>query len=198
MFRKSSATLGLFAATAPLADKKLYKRWQPGLYGKKRKTVAMRATDNTPAFNKGPVEWMPRPVHITYGLIEELQDKVMRQQLDGDQSDINQARHFMQDWGQHPKKPMLGDQDPKLPKGVFKANHIAYRRFVYRFHKANPPEDWLWLPRGNAENTGRWMQVFEYPENWKELRKAMGRPGIPAGQVAPDAGLPGSSPAVAK
>lgn len=135
--------------------------------------IARKATDNTPVWDKGPVEWIPRPVRIPYATIDELQTAVMRQQLDGKWDDINRIREAHRQWGQTPLKPVLGDVEPKFPRGVYKNSHLVHARFKYRWHKANNPTQWAWLPKaGNSPH--RWPMGGDYPENWKVLREALG------------------------
>ena len=162
--------------------------------GRKPPRIARKATDNTPITDNkvGPVEWIPRPVRMTYQTIYELQDIIMRQQLDGAYQDINRVRDMHRQWGGGmPMKPALGDVEPKFPRGVYKHGHIAHVRFKYRWHKANSPNHWAWLPgrpggispaataadesrsqtkANSSDGTEmRWQANSDAPENWQRI-----------------------------
>lgn len=130
-----------------------------------------KVSDNVPWYDKGPVEWIPRPVRLPYSTIDEAREWVMRQQLDGNHEPFNVMRKMMQEWSQHPKLPVLGDIEPKFPRGYFKRSHKIHQKFQYRWHKANSPNNWLWLPREGTDPL-HWSSPVEYPENWKTLRDA--------------------------
>ena len=136
----------------------------------KSKVRKGRPSDNTPAWDKGPVEWLPRPVRMPYSTLDELRNWVTRAQLDQQYDELNKLRDTQRDWGRQPQRPVLGDYEPRFPKKVYKDNHIARRRFLFRWHRANTPLQWMWLPRaGNAE---RRAHAGDYPENWKTMRDA--------------------------
>lgn len=136
-----------------------------------KRTRKTKATDNTPDTTRGPVEWLPRPVRMTWQQLDELQQWSMRKQLDENYEDINKIRDYQREWGQHPPRPVLGDYEPKFPRRIFKDNHIARVRFMYRWHRANSPDNWLWLPR-TGQSAERRAHRTDYPENWKVLRDA--------------------------
>ena len=135
------------------------------------KSRRTKPTDNNPDMTRGAVEWLPRPVRLTYSHVNELQEWSMRQQLDGDYTEINHMRNVQREWGQHPPRPMLGDAEPSLPKGIWKDNHIARTRFLIRWHRANSPNHWMWLPKTGAAPERR-QHASDYSENWKVLRDA--------------------------
>ena len=136
------------------------------------KVHAKKAVDNTPLWDKGPVEWIPRPIRITYATIDELQQTIMRQTIDGKWDDINRVREAHRQWSQTPLKPVLGDVEPKFPRGVYKHSHLAHTRFKYRWHKANHPMQWGWLPK-TGKSPHRWSLNGDNAENWKVLRSAL-------------------------
>jgi hypothetical protein len=140
-----------------------------GLRLVQRKKFRNKPSENTPAWDKGPVEWLPRPVRMPYQTLDELRDWVMRRTLDNNYDDINAFRNVQREWGQHPPRPVLGDFEPKFPKKVYKDNHVARKRFLYRWHRANSPMHWLWLPR-TGQAPERRGHASDYPENWKVLR----------------------------
>ena len=139
------------------------------LAGSKRMARKGRASDNTPLYDRGPVEWMPRPVRMPWSTIDETRDWMMRATLDGNTDEFDKLRDMQRTWHQHPARPVLGDVEPKFPKMVYKENHQARRKFIIRWHKANSPNQWLWLPRtGNApEHRAR---NDEYPEYWNKRK----------------------------
>ena len=130
-----------------------------------------KPSDNTPWYDKGLVEWIPRPVRITTSTLDDLRDWVMRQTLDGKVDEIQKVRDLHREWSHHPMRPVLGDVEPKLPKNIYKRNHRAYRLFKYRWHKANSPNNWAWLPRTGVPPHLR-THAVDYPENWKAMRDA--------------------------
>ncbi len=141
-----------------------------GRFNRMKRNRKVRPTDNTPD-TSAAVEWLPRPVRMSWGQLRELQDWSMRRQLENDYTDVNKMRDIQREWGQHPPRPVLGDTEPKMPRGVYKDNHVARVRFLYRWHRANSPNNWLWLPRtGRAPE--RRAHASDYPENWKVLRDA--------------------------
>uniref|UniRef100_A0A7S1L875 Uncharacterized protein n=1 Tax=Neobodo designis TaxID=312471 RepID=A0A7S1L875_NEODS len=137
----------------------------------KHKSRRKRPNDNNPDMNQGPVEWLPRPVRFTWAHVDELQQWSMRKQLDADYDELNKFRDFHREWSQHPTRPVLGDYEPKMPRKIYKDNHVARVRFLYRWHRANSPKHWLWLPRTGSAPERR-AHASDYPENWKVLRDA--------------------------
>lgn len=129
-----------------------------------------RPSDNSPVFDKGPVEWLPRPVRLTFSTIDAAREFIMRQTLDGKTEEVDKIRELQRQWHQHPQRPVLGDCEPKFPRMVYKDNHHARRRFIIRWHRANTPNQWLWLPRtGNApEHRAR---LEDYPEYWNKQKR---------------------------
>ena len=128
-----------------------------------------RASDNTPAYDKGPVEWLPRPVRLSWTTVDETRDWMIRQTLDGKTEEFDKIRDIQRQWHQHPQRPVLGDVEPKFPRMVYKDNHSARRRFITRWHRANTPNQWLWLPRtGNADYHR--ARVEDYPEYWNKRK----------------------------
>ena len=139
-------------------------------FGSTRRIVKKgRPSDNSPSYDKGPVEWLPRPVRLTWSTVDDLQQWMIRQTLDGKQEEFDKVRELQRQWHQHPQRPVLGDVEPRFPRMVYKDNHKAKRRFIIRWHRANSPNQWLWLPRtGNApEHRAR---VEDYPEYWNKRR----------------------------
>lgn len=128
-------------------------------------------SDNSAAVDRGPVEWLPRPVRLPYSTLDELRDWMMRSTLDNKYEDFNRFRDLQREWGQHPPRPMLGDAEPKFPKKVVKDNHKSRRRFLYRWHRANSPNQWLWLPKAGTVPERR-SHAADYPEHWKVHRDA--------------------------
>jgi hypothetical protein len=145
-----------------------YKRWQPK--PTKRRGISQKQTDNTPFFDRGPVEWLPRPVRLDYDTLDEARDWMMRQTLDGQVEEFNTMRSLMKEWSQQSKRPILGEVEPRFPVGVVKRSHSAPRRFELRWAKANSPNNWLWMPR--EPSPLHWPTTSEYPENWKAMREA--------------------------
>lgn len=131
-----------------------------------------KAGDTTPQFDKGPVEWMPRPVKLSYQHIDELRDWMMRETIDGRNDHFHKVKELQREWSQHPLRPVLGDVEPKLPKGLFKKNHVAKSRFLLRWHKANHPLHWMWMPRPStgALTPLHYDSPAKYADNWKELK----------------------------
>lgn len=124
--------------------------------------------DNVAWYDKGPVEWLPRPVRLTYGQLDELRDWMMRETLEVKTEEFHRARELHREWSQHPKMPVLGDVEPRFPKNLFKTNHRAKRRFLLRWHKANSPNNWMWMPRPSqgAPTPLHHNSVAQYPESW--------------------------------
>jgi hypothetical protein len=147
-------------------------RFTRSILGRTKKAKrASRASDNTPLYDKGPVEWIPRPARLPVTTIDAARNWMMRQTLDGDMTEINRLRDVHREWAQMPLRPVLGDVEPKLPLGVYKDNHIARRRFLYRWHKGNSPNHWMWLPKTGFAPERR-QHASDYPENWKVQRDA--------------------------
>ena len=48
--------------------------------------------DNVAWYDKGPVEWLPRPVRLSYEHLDKARDWVMRETLDGRYEQINVIR----------------------------------------------------------------------------------------------------------
>nr|CCC95613.1 unnamed protein product [Trypanosoma congolense IL3000] len=95
-----------------------------------------KPSDNVAWYDKGPVEWLPRPVRLTYDHLDQLQQWMMRATLDGRTEEFNYIRDLHREWSQHPLMPVLGDVEPKFPLNLFKQNHKAKKRFLVRWHKA--------------------------------------------------------------
>jgi hypothetical protein len=152
---------------------------------KRSKRAQAKPSDNTSAYDKGAVEWLPRPVRLTHTTIEGMQQLMMRQQLDAHYEEINKIRDLHRQWSQHPTRPVLGDVEPKFPRGVYKDAHQAKRRFVTRWHRANAPNNWLWMPRATHAPEHR-ATSSDYPEQWKAMRDAaaLARAGRPTSNVA--------------
>ena len=147
-------------------------RFSRSTHGKARTVKrASRASDNTPLYDKGPVEWIPRPARLAVSTIDETTAWMMRQTLDGDMTEINKIRDLHREWSQMPKRPVLGDTEPRLPNGVYKDNHVARRRFLYRWHKGNSPNHWMWMPKSGFAPERR-QHASDYPENWRQMRDA--------------------------
>ncbi|EPY37550.1 hypothetical protein AGDE_05671 [Angomonas deanei] len=143
-----------------------------------------KPSDNTALYDKGPVEWIPRPVRLTYAQLDQLRDFMMRETLHPNQNINQNATNFHQnnnnnntcsevvteirrlhhEWSGHPLLPVLGDSEPRFPHNLYKQNHRARHRFIVRWHKANSPQHWLWLPRGQA------MERV-WPESWRQYRQ---------------------------
>lgn len=141
-------------------------------FGRNNK-MRSKVSDNVAWYDKGPVEWLPRPVRLTYDQIDQLRDWMMRETLDGKTEEFFKIRELHRDWAQHPKLPALGDVEPKFPKNLFKQNHRAKKRFLVRWHKANSPNNWMWLPRGSVSPTPlHWASAAQYPENWRTFAQS--------------------------
>lgn len=131
-----------------------------------------KPSDNVAWYDKGPVEWLPRPVRITYAQIDALRDWMMRETLDGKHEAFHHIRALHREWSQHPLLPVLGDVEPKFPLNLYKQNHRAKRRFLIRWHKANSPIHWLWAPRGSGVPTPlHYQNPIQYPEMWRYYRQ---------------------------
>lgn len=130
-----------------------------------------KPSDNVAWYDKGPVEWLPRPVRLTYDHLDGLRDWMMRETLNGGQSgEFARIRELHREWSQHPLMPVLGDVEPKFPLNLFKQNHRAKHRFLVRWHKANTPTNWMWMPRGPTVATPlHRSSPQEFPENWRQL-----------------------------
>ena len=101
---------------------------------------------------------------------------MMRETLDGKTAEFNTIRDMHREWSQHPRRPVLGDVEPKFPRNVYKMNHRAKSRFIYRWQKANSPNHWVWMPRGAAAGGDiHRSDPAQYPENWKTMRDADAR-----------------------
>lgn len=150
-----------------------YSLYNPSFAAKpfRKSHLKKKLGDTAPQFDKGPIEWLPRPVKLAYYHIDELRDWMMRETLDGKTDEFNKLRELQREWGQHPLRPVLGDVEPRLPKNLFKANHIARRRFLLRWHKANHPLNWAWLPRTatHPETPLHRISPAQFPENWKSM-----------------------------
>lgn len=141
-----------------------------GGFGRLNK-MRSKPSDNTAWYDKGPVEWLPRPVRLTYSHLDQLRDWMMRETLDGKTEEFNKIRDLHREWGQHPLMPVLGDVEPKFPRNLFKNNHRAKRRFLLRWQKANSPNNWMWLPRGSQVPTPpHRSNASQYPESWQLMR----------------------------
>ncbi|CUF77766.1 Hypothetical protein, putative [Bodo saltans] len=127
-----------------------------------------KASDNTAWYDKGPVEWLPRPVRLSYDTIDQLRDWMMRETLDGRTEEFIKAREIHREWSQHPKMPVLGDVEPRFPHNLFKMNHRAGKRFLVRWHKANSPNNWMWMPKPSqgAVTPLHHSSPAHYPESW--------------------------------
>ena len=124
--------------------------------------------DNVAWYDKGPVEWLPRPVRLTYDQLDQLRDWMMRETVDGRTEEFDKIRDLHREWAQHPRMPALGDVEPKFPKNLFKSNHRAKKRFLVRWHKANSPDHWKWLPRGSSGPTPlHYTSHSQFPEHWQ-------------------------------
>lgn len=131
-----------------------------------------KPSDNVAWYDKGPVEWLPRPVRITYGQLDALRDWMMRETIDGKYEAFHHIRALHREWSQHPLLPVLGDVEPKFPLNLYKQNHRAKRRFLIRWHKANSPQHWLWAPRGAGVVTPlHYQNPVQYPEMWRSYRQ---------------------------
>lgn len=157
-----------------------------------------KPSDNVAWYDKGPVEWLPRPVRLTYDHLDQLRDWMMRTTLDGQTTaQFTPIREMQREWSQHPLMPVLGDVEPKFPLNLYKQNHRAKHRFLVRWHKANHPLNWHWMPRGvGVETPLHRTSPSQFPENWrqmvnKRLASSPARPGTMPGAVA--ATLPASS-----
>lgn len=136
-----------------------------------------KPSDNVAWYDKGPVEWLPRPVRITYGQLDSLREWMMRETLDGKHEAFHNIRGLHREWSQHPLLPVLGDVEPKFPLNLYKQNHRAKRRFLLRWHKANSPQHWLWAPRGSDAPTPlHWQSPSQFPELWKQQRTSFSKP----------------------
>lgn len=158
MLRRSGCVLG--------STRRLVRKGKPG--------------DNTPIYDniRGPVEWLPRPVRLPWSTVDEARDWMMRATLDGQTAEFDNIRELQRQWGQMPLRPVLGDVEPKFPRQVYKDNHQARRKFILRWHKANSPNVWQWLPRtGNAPEHR--ANVHEYPEYWGKRRPTPPSPQQP-------------------
>ncbi|KAH9598004.1 hypothetical protein LSM04_000554 [Trypanosoma melophagium] len=143
-------------------------------FGRNNK-MRSKPSDNVAWYDKGPVEWLPRPVRLTASHNDQLRQWMMRATLDGNTDAIHAVRELHREWSQHPLMPVLGDVEPKFPLNLFKQNHKAKKRFLIRWHKANTPVNWLWMPRGPTVLTPlHRTNPAQYPENWKQMvrRKA--------------------------
>lgn len=139
-----------------------------------------KPSDNVAWYDKGPVEWLPRPVRLTYEHLDQLRDWMMRETLSGSTTEFNRIRELHREWSQHPLMPVLGDVEPKFPLNLFKQNHRAKHRFLVRWHQANTPANWLWMPRGPATAPTadepaslplHRSSPAQFPENWKQLMR---------------------------
>ncbi|ORC91370.1 uncharacterized protein TM35_000063750 [Trypanosoma theileri] len=143
-------------------------------FGRNNK-MRSKPSDNVAWYDKGPVEWLPRPVRLTPNHNDQLRQWMMRATLDGNTDAFQHIRELHREWSQHPLMPVLGDVEPKFPLNLFKQNHKAKKRFLIRWHKANTPVNWLWMPRGPTVLTPlHRTNPAQYPENWKQMvrRKA--------------------------
>ena len=131
-----------------------------------------KVSDNVPWFDKGPVEWIPRPVRLPWSTVDDVRNWMMRETLDGHTAEFHKIRELHREWSQHPKRPVLGDLEPKFPSFLYKRNHRAKSKFIYRWQKANSPNHWLWMPRDAAHQTLHRKLPAEFPENWKAMRDA--------------------------
>lgn len=115
----------------------------------KRMVRKGKPSDNTPIYDavRGPVEWLPRPVRLPWSTVDETRDWMMRATLDGDSHEFDKIRELQKSWGGMPHRPVLGDVEPKFPRQVYKDNHQARRKFIQRWHKANSPNQWMWLDK---------------------------------------------------
>lgn len=138
-------------------------------FGRNNK-IRSKAGDNNPYYDRGPVEWIPRPVRLTYSTIDQVREWMIRETLDGKTAEFNNIRDLHRQWSQHPKRPVLGDVEPRFPKQVYKQAHRIRQKFLYRWHKANSPDHWMWMPKEPGalhRKTGA-----DYPENWQALAAA--------------------------
>lgn len=154
-------------------------------YGRSNK-MRSKPSDNVAWYDKGPVEWLPRPVRITYLQLDALRDWMMKATIEGRHDSFDTIRSLQREWSQHPLMPVLGDVEPKFPLNLYKQNHRAKRRFLLRWHKANSPQHWLWAPRGPAVSSPlHWQTPSQYPENWKALAAAAATSTATGGQQPP-------------
>lgn len=131
-----------------------------------------KPSDNVAWYDKGPVEWLPRPVRLTYDQLDQLRDWMMKETIAGRAEEFNKIRHLHREWSQHPLMPVLGDVEPKFPLNLYKQNHRAKRRFLVRWHKANSPTYWMWMPRGPAVVTPlHRASPSQFPEQWRQLAR---------------------------
>jgi hypothetical protein len=126
-----------------------------------------KQTDNKSFYDKGEVEWFPRPIHWSWKMVHDVNNTVMRMQLDGEMAEVEKFRELHTKWSQHPLKPMLGDAEPRFPRGIVKDKHCNYRKFKYRWHKANSPNTWKWLPTAGSSPYHREAPKM-YPEYWRQ------------------------------
>eukprot|EP00758_Cryptobia_borreli_P008964 Tbor_TRINITY_DN5431_c1_g3::TRINITY_DN5431_c1_g3_i1::g.24774::m.24774 len=151
-----------------------YKYFDPAFKGKNSKKgyLRLKAGDNVAQYDKGPVEWIPRPVRLTYANLDDLRNWMMQETVQGKTDEFTKIRELHREWSQHPMRPVLGDVDPRLPKNLFKASHIARRRFLMRWHKANHPLHWGWLPKPSqgVETPLHRTLAAQFPENWRAMR----------------------------
>ncbi|CCW69219.1 unnamed protein product [Phytomonas sp. Hart1] len=131
-----------------------------------------KPSDNVAWYDKGPVEWLPRPVRLTHDHLDRLRAWMMRETLEGRTEAFDRIRALHREWSQHVLMPVLGDVEPRFPTNLFKQNHCAKRRFLVRWHKANTPEHWVWMPRGPAMVTPlHRSHPSQFPENWRQLTR---------------------------
>eukprot|EP00796_Vickermania_ingenoplastis_P008099 gene8099-5635_t len=140
-------------------------------FGRENK-MRSKPSDNVAWYDKGPVEWLPRPVRITYRQLDELRDWMMKDTLQGKTESFHTIRAMHREWSQHPLMPVLGDVEPKFPLNLYKQNHRAKRRFLLRWHKANSPQHWLWCPRGPGVATPlHYQSPSQFPEHWEQQQQ---------------------------
>lgn len=136
-------------------------------FGRENK-MRSKPSDNTAWYDKGPVEWLPRPVRLSYDTLDQLRDWMMRETLDGKTEEFVKVREINREWSQHPKMPVLGDVEPRFPHNLFKLNHRASKRFLLRWHKANSPNNWMWMPKPSqgVATPLHHSSPAQYPESW--------------------------------